>query len=96
VRFAQKLSNPLHFVCRVSITFPQFSSMPDGHGDAPCYQDLCDKEFGWKPCVVAAGGTLDFIPNLFRPVIVYPSFEMGAIIRTRSGRFFVFPQNSVE
>jgi hypothetical protein len=41
-------------------------------------------------------GAFDFIPNLFRPVIVYPSLEVSAIIQTRSGRFNVFPQNSFE
>ena len=37
---AQELSSPLHFVCRVSKTFPPFSSMANGHGDAPGSQDL--------------------------------------------------------
>src|SRR6516165_4787882 len=35
VRFAQKLGNPLHFLCRPSIMRPQFFSMGDGYGDAP-------------------------------------------------------------
>jgi hypothetical protein len=76
--------------------FPQFSSMGDGYGDGPCCQDVSDKGFGWKPSVVAAGGALNFIPDLFGPVIIYPSLEVGAIVRIRSGRFFVFPQNSFE
>src|ERR1700738_397437 len=38
---AQALSSPLHFVCRVSKTFPPFSSMAKGHGEAPGTQAFC-------------------------------------------------------
>jgi hypothetical protein len=66
-------------------------------GDPADLVAACDRAHStlkWQPRF--AGGALDFIPNLFRPVIVYPSLEVGAIIRTPSGRFFVIPHNSFE
>ena len=54
------------------------------------------KVLGGSHGVLAAGGVLDFSPNLFRPVVVYPSLEVVAIIRTQTKRFFVLPQNSFE
>jgi hypothetical protein len=90
VRFAQEPSNPNHFVCRVSITFPQFSTVADGDGDAPCHQDLCDEVDGRKPYVVLLGGALDFMPNLLRPVIVCPSLD-GGRDRPNSEKIFRIP-----
>jgi hypothetical protein len=58
-------------------------------------QDVSDKVFGRKLYVVPLRGALDFMPNLLRSVIVCPSLEVGAIIRTWT-RFFAFPQNSFE